>query len=275
MISLIVEYLPLIFGLIAAGIFAGLLAGLFGVGGGIVLVPAMAIAFDFLGTNPNIYHHVAVGTSLAIIIASGTSSTLAHYKRGAVMLDIVKLWSPFIIIASLLGGLMARLYSGDMLRIIFALVAFFVAINIILPIQQRLLGKLHQSKFTHRTIAFIVGYISALMGIGGGSLSVPSLVAFGHKMHKSVGTGAALGVLIAIPATIGFIISGWGVKGLPPFSIGYINVPALILIGIVVTIVAPFGAALAHKIDATKLKLAFAIFLIIVSSRMIYQVFWG
>ena len=266
-------YLPLISGLIIAGVASGLLAGLLGVGGGIVLVPAMSIIFQILGYNPDIYHHVAVGTSLAVIIATGFSSAYAHYKHGAVMLDIVKLWSPFIIIAALLGGLMARLYSGDILRIIFALVALIVAINILFPFQQRLLGKLHQSKPTHRIIAFVVGYISALMGIGGGSLSVPSLTSFGHSIHKSVGTGAALGVLIAIPATIGFIISGLGVAGRPEFSIGYINIPALILIGIIATIVAPFGAAIAHKVDARKLKLTFAIFLIIVSIRMIYQTF--
>lgn len=271
----LVSYLPLILGLMAAGVASGLLAGLLGVGGGIVLVPAMSIAFGFLGYSADVIHHVAVGTSLAIIIASGTSSTLAHYKCGAVMLDIVKIWSPFIIIAALLGGLMARLYSGDMLRIIFAIIALLVAINILLPFQQRLIGKLHQSKFTHRIIAFVVGYISALMGIGGGSLSVPTLTSFGHSIHKSVGTGAALGVLIAIPATIGFIISGLGVAGRPEFSIGYINIPALILIGIIATIVAPFGAAIAHKIDARKLKLTFAVFLVIVSARMIYQVFWG
>jgi uncharacterized membrane protein YfcA len=273
--SEIFALLPLIFGLMAAGVLAGLVAGMLGAGGGVVTVPAMAMVFHFLGFSPEIYHHVAVGTSLAIIIAIGTTSSLAHHKRGAVMLDIIKLWAPFIIIAALAGGLMARFYSGDMLRIIFGIVALFVAINILLPIQQRLMGQLSGSKITHRIVAIIVGYVSALMGIGGGSLSVPSLVAFGHKMHKSVGTGAALGVLIAVPATIGFIISGWGVAGRPPLSIGYINLPALVLIGVVASVVAPFGVILAHKLNQRHLKLGFAIFLFMVGARMIIQAFFG
>ncbi len=273
--ALIGEYFPLIIGLIGAGVLAGLLAGLFGVGGGIIMVPAMAMAFGFIGISANIYHHVAVGTSLAVIIASGTSSALAHFRREAVMLDIVKLWALPIIIASLLGGLMARYYSGDMLRIIFAVVALFVALNMLLSVQERFIGQLKSSKPTHRIIAFIVGYISALMGIGGGSLSVPSLVAFGHNMHKAVGTGAALGVLIAVPGALGFIISGIGVEGRPPLSIGYINIPALILIGVVATLAAPLGAALAHRFDAKKLKLVFMLFLLLVSAKMIYQVFFG
>ncbi len=270
-----IGYLPLILGLMAAGVVGGLIAGLLGVGGGIVLVPAMALAFEILGYDADIYQHMAVGTSLAIIIATGATSAFAHYKRGAVMIDIVKLWSPFIITASLFGGLMARLYSGDMLRLIFAFIALFVALNMLLPFQERLLSKLHQSKLVHRVIAFVVGYISALMGIGGGSLSVPSLVAFGHRIHESVGTGAALGVLIAVPGTIGFMVSGAGVVGRVEFSIGYVNIPALILIGVVASLVAPVGVALAHRLDPKKLKLTFAIFLCLVSARMIYQVFWG
>ncbi len=270
--ALIIEYAPLILGLFVTGILAGIIAGLLGVGGGIIMVPAMALAFEFIGINKDIYHHVAVATSLAIIIFTGLSSAIAHNKRKAVMGDIIKLWAPFIIISSLLGGLSARYYSGDMLRIIFAIVALFIALNMALPIQQKLISKLHQSKLTHRLIAFIVGYISALMGIGGGSLSVPSLAAFGHSMHKAVGTGAMIGVFIAIAATFGFIISGLGVEGRPEFSFGYVNIPALILIGLAATFTAPLGAALAHKINAKALKIIFALFLCAVSLRMLYQV---
>ena len=273
--SEISTFLPLIAGLIGAGVLAGLVAGMLGAGGGVVTVPAMALVFQILGFSPEIYHHVAVGTSLAIIIAIGTTSALAHHRHGAVMLDIVRLWAPYIITAALAGGLMARLYSGGMLRVIFGIVALFVAINILLPVQQRLMGQLSDSRITHRIVAVIVGYVSALMGIGGGSLSVPSLVAFGHKMHKSVGTGAALGVLIAVPGAIGFIVSGWNVEGLPPFSIGYINLPAFILIGMSASIVAPMGAALAHRLDQRHLKAGFAIFLFAVGVRMIVQAIAG
>lgn len=268
-------YLPLVAGLLAAGAVAGLIAGLLGVGGGIVMVPAMAITFHFMGFDPAIYQHVAVGTSLAVIIATGTSSTLAHHRRGAVMMDILKLWGPFIVAASLLGGLMARLYSGDVLRLIFGGVAIFLAANVVLSVQQKLMAQLRESRLTHRISAFVVGYISALMGIGGGSLSVPTLTAFGHPIHKAVGTGAALGVMLAIPGSAGFVVSGWTVEGRPPLSLGYVNLPSLVLIGMVATFVAPVGAALAHRLDQKHLKRVFAVFLLLVGLRMIYQAIAG
>lgn len=182
------------------------------------------------------------------------------------------MWGSYIVGAALIGGLMARLYTGDVLRIIFGVVALFVALNIILPVQRKLMARLRGSLLTNRISAALIGYVSALMGIGGGSLSVPTLVAFGNSMHKAVGTGAALGVLLAIPATIGFVISGWDVVGRPPLSLGYVNIPAMLVIGIMAASVAPFGAALAHKLDQKHLKLAFGLFLLVVGLRMIWQV---
>jgi uncharacterized membrane protein YfcA len=242
-----------------------------GVGGGIVMVPAMAFAFEVLGYDQNVYQHVAVGTSLAIIIVTGFSSARAHHKRGAVMMQIVRLWAIPIMLAALAGGLMAGLYSGDVLRVIFGVVALFVAINVVLPFQRMLMGNLRNSPLTHRISAVIVGYISALMGVGGGSLSVPTLAAFGHPMHKAVGTGAAIGVLIAVPGTLGFIISGWAEAGRPPLSLGYVNLPALVLIGVVASLVAPLGAALAHRLDQIWLKRVFAVYLLFIGGRMIWQ----
>lgn len=267
------EYLPLVVGLLAAGVLAGLMAGLLGVGGGIVMVPAMAVAFEVIGLDPNVYHHVAVGTSLAVIIATGIASARAHHSRGAVMVDVLKMWGPFIVAAALIGGLMARMFSGDVLRIIFGVVALFVALNIILPVQRNLMARLGGSVLTNRISAAFIGYISALMGIGGGSLSVPTLVAFGNSMHKAVGTSAALGVLLAIPATIGFVVSGWDVVGRPPLSLGYVNSPAMLVIGVMAASIAPFGAALAHRLEQNQLRIAFGLFLLLVGSRMLWQAF--
>lgn len=271
----LMSYVPLALGLLAAGVVAGLIAGLLGVGGGIVMVPAMAIAFGIMGYDPAVYQHVAVGTSLAVIIATGTTSARAHHRRGAVMIDVLKLWAPFIVGASLLGGLMAGLYTGDVLRVIFGAVALFVALNVVLPVQKRLMARFSASALTHRIMAVIVGYVSALMGIGGGSLSVPTLSAFGHPMHKAVGTGAALGVMLAIPGALGFAVSGWAAAGRPPLSIGYVNLPALILIGVVASLVAPLGAALAHRLDQKQLRGAFAVFLVVVGLRMLYEALLG
>ena len=267
----LMAYLPLALGLLGAGVLAGITAGLLGVGGGIVMVPAMAIAFEALGLDKSVYQHVAVGTSLAVIIVTGLASANAHNKKGVVMWDVVKLWSVPIMAAALVGGLMARLYSGDVLRAIFGVVALFVALNIVLPIQRMLMGRLSESRLTHRISAAVVGYISALMGVGGGALSVPTLAAFGHPMHKAVGTGAALGVLIAVPGTLGFIISGWAEAGRPPFSFGYINLPALVLIGVTASLFAPVGAALAHRLDQVMLKRVFAVYLVVIGVRMIWQ----
>lgn len=263
--------LPLIAGLLAAGFIGGIMAGLLGVGGGIVMVPAMGLAFEFMGYDAEVYHHVAVGTSLAIIISTGYISARAHFNKGVVLMDVLKVWGPFIMVAALLGGLSARIYSGDALRLIFGGVAVFLALNVVLPIQKRLMSKLGGSGLTNRITAAFVGYISALMGIGGGSLSVPTLAAFGNPMHKAVGTGAALGVLIAIPSAIGFVVSGWTVEGRPPLSLGYVNVPALLIIGLSAGLAAPLGAALAHKLEKAQLERAFAVFLLLVGLRMLWQ----
>lgn len=275
MLTDLLVYLPLVAGLLATGVFAGLLAGLLGVGGGIVMVPAMTIVFGLLGYDADVYHHVAVGTSLAVIISTGFVSARSHFKRGAVMVPVLKLWAPFIISASLLGGLMSRYYSGDVLRIIFGVIAFLLAVNAVLPFQEKLMGQLKGSAITNRLSAFVIGYVSALMGIGGGSLSVPTLTAFGNTIHKAVGTSAALGVLLAVPAAIGFVISGWGIAERPPFSFGYVNIPAMLLIGLTASLVAPIGASLAHRLDQKQLKLGFAVFLVVVSVRMIIEAFAG
>ena len=264
-------FVPLALGLLGAGVVAGITAGLLGVGGGIVMVPAIALTLEVMGYDQGVFQHVAVGTSLAVIIVTGLSSARAHHRRGAVMVDIVRLWAPTLMIAALVGGLMSRLYSGDVLRVVFGVVALFVALNIVLPIQRLLMGQLRDSPITHRLSAAFVGYVSALMGVGGGALSVPTLVAFGHQMHKAVGTGAALGVLIGLPGALGFVVSGWTVEGRPPLSLGYVNLPALLLVGLTASMCAPLGATLAHRLDQTVLKRVFAVYLLVVGARMILQ----
>ena len=269
--SQILVYWPLIVGLSVTGLVSGVFAGLLGIGGGAIIVPALAFAFEAMGYGGNIAQHAAVASSLAIIIPTGSMSARSHYKRGAVDTGILRLWAPFVLAGTLIGGLMAGWFSGNALRIVFGVMALFIAINIVTPFQQRLMGHLRGSPTTHRVAASIVGYISALMGVGGGSLSVPTMVAFGETMHKAVGTGAAIGVFIALGGTVGFIVSGWGEPGLPPLSLGYVNLVAFVLVGGFAALTAPVGAALAHRLEQKTLKYVFAVFLVLVGLNMIWK----
>ncbi|KQT46120.1 hypothetical protein ASG47_14405 [Devosia sp. Leaf420] len=273
--AMMASYWPFVLSMLATGVVSGIAAGLLGIGGGAVIVPALSTALSLMGYDSDVVQHVAVGTSLAIIIPTGIMSARSHQKRGALDMAVLKLWTPFIVAGTFVGGLMAGLYSGDVLRVVFAVMAFLIAANIIFSFQTRLMGHLKESKAVHRTAAAIVGYISSLMGVGGGSLTVPTLVAFGKTMHAAVGTSAAIGVAIALSGTLGFVILGWGRAELPPFSLGYVNGIALVLVGVTAAAFAPLGAALAHRMDQRTLKYVFAAFLVVVGLNMLWKVMAG
>ncbi|RXT57141.1 hypothetical protein B6S44_01480 [Bosea sp. Tri-44] len=267
------ELLPFAAGLLVTGALSGILAGLLGIGGGGIIVPALALALATMGFGGDIGQHVAVATSLAIIIPIGITSARSHYVKGALDMSTFKLWAPVIFMATLAGGLSAGIFSGKVLQAVLGFMAFFIAANIFLPFQQRLMSSVNGSSTAHRICAAVIGYLCALMGTGGGALSVPTLAAFGLPMHTAVGTGAAIGVPIALAGTLGFLISGWNTTGLPPLSIGYINLPALVLIGGVATLTAPLGAKLAHNLQARTLKKIFAVFLVVVGVSMLWAAF--
>jgi len=271
----LLTYWPFALAMLATGVVSGIMAGLLGVGGGAIIVPVLATALALLNIDNAVVQHIAVGTSLAVIIPTGISSARSHHKRGAVDMRVLKLWAPVIFAATLIGGLMARWYSGDALRIVFGVLALVIAANIVLPFQERLIGHLRSSNLAHRVAAAVVGYLSALMGIGGGSFTVPTLHAFGAPMHTAVGTSSAIGVAIAVAGTIGYMISGWGVAGLPPMSIGYVNVVAFVFIAITAFFSAPIGASLAHRLNQRALKLVFVAFMTFVGLNMIWKAIAG
>lgn len=268
------EFLMLLaLGLVFTGAVAGVLAGLLGVGGGIVIVPVLVIMFDILNISDSIAMHLAVATSLATIIPTSFSSARAHRKKGNVDTDLIKAWAPVIFIGAAIGGVLSKFLDSSFLTMVFGFVALAVAINMVLPKKIVLGETLPQGIIGRGAMPSSIGLFSSLMGIGGGTLSVPALTAFSFPVHRAVGTAAAFGLVIAIPAVLGFIWAGLGTEGRPPLSLGYVNIPAAILIFSVSFFTAPLGSKLAHSLNPQRLRLAFALFLFLSAARMLWSVF--
>ncbi|XYK82394.1 MAG: sulfite exporter TauE/SafE family protein [Labrenzia sp.] len=258
--------------LLATGLVAGIIAGLLGVGGGIVIVPVLYYMFTALKIDPAILMHVAVGTSLATILATGTSSARAHYSRGSVDMDLLKRWWWAIAIGVISGAMIAGNMSGGALTLVFGVVALLVSANMLLRKEGSALADKLPGSPIKELLGFLIGGISVMMGIGGGTLGVPTLTLFNYPIRKAVGTAAAIGLIIAVPGTLMSIFFGWGAEGLPPLSLGYVNLIGFFLIIPASTFAAPLGAKIAHAIDPSKLKLIFALFLGFTGLRMIYDV---
>ncbi|MBH0238753.1 sulfite exporter TauE/SafE family protein [Methylobrevis sp. L22] len=254
--------------MVFAGILGGLLAGLLGVGGGIVIVPVLYHVLAGFGVDETLRMKVAVATSLATIIATSAVSVRSHHRRGAIDFALLKTWGIPIFIGVVIGSLVGGSVDGRVLTLVFAVVALFVAANMLL----RKEGSKLYDGFPNRIVAAIsglfVGVISAMMGIGGGTLSVPILSTFGFDIRRAVGTAAAIGFIIAIPGTIGYILTGLGVPGRPPFSLGYLNFAAAAALVPLTMATAPLGAKLAHTMPRRALQLCFAVFLGLTSLRM-------
>jgi len=263
-------YLSLAIALLGTGVIAGLLAGLLGVGGGIVIVPVLYHVFTLLGIDETLKMHIAVGTSLATIVPTSIASSIAHYKKGNIDKNLVSQLIPGVLVGVIVGTYSSGLISSGALTIIFAVIALMVSGNMILGSKSFQISDRLPSRPGTTLIATCIGSLSALMGIGGGTLSVPILNAFKVPMHKAVGTGAALGILISIPGSAGFIYNGLGAENLPPLSIGYLNLIGFALITPTTMKMAPIGAEIGHKIDQNLLKKLFAVFLGLTSLKMFY-----
>jgi uncharacterized membrane protein YfcA len=258
--------------LLATGLVAGIIAGLLGVGGGIVIVPVLYYMFTALKIDPTVLMHVAVGTSLATILATGTSSARAHWKRGSVDMDLLKRWWWAIAIGVIAGATLAGNISGGALTLVFGVVALAVSANMMFRKDGAHLADRLPGSPLKEVLGFLIGGISVMMGIGGGTLGVPTLTLFNYPIRKAVGTAAAIGLIIAVPGTVLSILFGLGAEGRPPLSLGYVNLIGFFLIIPASTLAAPWGAKIAHAIDPSKLKLVFALFLGFTGLRMIYGV---
>jgi uncharacterized membrane protein YfcA len=266
------ELLVYFIGLLITGVIGGLIAGLFGVGGGIVIVPILFWIFTSLNFPNEILMHMAIGSSLATIIPTSISSARAHYHRGSIEIDIIKKWAPGIFLGAIIGGLSGKYFSVNELKYLFASIAFLVALNMFFKEPLRLGNNFPKSRLLNIIMSSLIGLVSSLMGVGAGTLGVPALVALSVPIHKAIGTAAALGLFIAVPATLGLAFSGFNIPNRPPMSIGYVNLIAFFIMFPLTVFFAPVGVKLAHRINQRALKSIFGIFLIITSIKMLSSI---
>ena len=250
------------------GAFAGLSAGLLGIGGGLIIVPILFFIFSRQPVPSEHVMHMALATSLATIIVTSLSSARAHHKRGAVLWPIVFTLSPGIIFGAWLGAMLASALASDVLRPAFGVFELLVAIHLLANYKPAS-HTTTISKTRSITGGTVIGSISSIVGIGGGTLTVPFLLWHNVAIRNAVASSAAVGFPIAVAATATYIVSGWNVAGLPPNTLGYVNLPAFAMIIITSIVTAPVGASLAHKLPETTLRIVFAIFLLALSLKML------
>ncbi len=258
-------------GLVIAGVVGGLVGGMLGVGGGIVIVPVLYHVLDLMGIDPGVRMHIAVGTSLATIIPTSFSSTRSHNAKGVVDWALLRRWVAPMLVGVLIGSAISGYVKGQALALFFACVALPVAIQLAFFGETRRLSDHLPTGFGGLLLPAGIGGVSTMMGIGGGTVGVPVMTLCGVPIHRAVGTAAGFGTIISIPGAIGAVIGGWGAAGLPPYSLGYVNLLGFLLIAPVSYFAAPFGAQMAHNMDRRKLRQMFALFIGITAARMLYD----
>lgn len=260
-------------GLIGAGLFAGFVGGLFGIGGGVIIVPALYAVFTALGVDESVRIHVAIGTSLSTIVSTSWRSLAAHTKAGAVDFKVLKSWTPWIVAGALLGSAIAGFASSEMLLIVFGAGLLLIAAQMGLGNPSWRLAADLPVGVGRALVAGGIGVFSALMGIGGGAFGVTVMTLCGRPIHQAVATASGFGAAIALPAALGYIVSGWAREGLPPWSLGFVSLPGFLILAALTALTAPIGARLAHRLPQALLKRAFAIFLAVVSLNMLREAF--
>lgn len=256
-----------IIGFILTGVFTGVLAGLFGVGGGTIMVPALIFLFAHLGVGGVWATHLAVGTSLATIVGTGAASTLAHHRRGGVHWDLVAGLAPGILLGAWAGAALAGLLPGLWLKRLFAVFLTYVGVTMLAPKRTAPPGTLPGVAGLW-AVGSGIGAMSSLVGIGGGTMTVPFLARCGLDLRHAVGTSAACGLPIAIAGAIGFVVVGWERTGLPAASTGFVYWPAVVLMLLASMPIAPLGARLAHRLPVAHLKRTFGLFLLLIAAQL-------
>jgi uncharacterized membrane protein YfcA len=256
--------------IVVGGVVTGILAGLFGIGGGALIVPVLYEVFRVFDVPEEVRFQLCVGTSIAIIVPTNIRSFLIHRARGAVMMDVVRTWAVPAVIGVAVGSAIAGFASGAVLKIAFVLVASVIAIKLMFGRESWCLGDELPGPIGMTTWGFVVGLASSLMGTSGGSVSNIILTLYGKSIHQAVATSAGLGVPITIAGTIGYMLGGLPQQALlPPLSIGFVSLVGFAVMAPVSSFTAPYGARLAHALPKRRLELALGIFLLVVSMRFV------
>jgi uncharacterized membrane protein YfcA len=268
--ALLLTLVPL---LLVIGAVAGALAGLLGVGGGIVLVPAFFYTFTALGFGGPFVMQICLATSLATIIVTSMRSVLSHNRKGAVDWDVLRGWAPGIVIGAVVGVLVASNLRSVVLQGIFGFLGVFIGLYLAFGKASWRLADDMPVDSVRAVLSGMIGFLSVLMGIGGGSFAVPTMTLYGRPIHKAVATAAGFGVLIALPSVIAFLFVPIPSEFRPPFTVGAVNLPAFLIVICMTLMTAPLGARVAHAMDPKPLKRFFAFFIIVVALNMLRKVF--
>jgi len=256
--------------MLGAGLMAGFAAGLFGIGGGFVVVPALIATLPLLGGEAATRPHVAIGTSLATIIFTSARSVQAHARRGAVDFEILRSWAPWIVLGVGAGVLLADHVDGRVMAMTFAGGVFLMSLHFIFPVlAHRQLSDAMPTGAVRASVAGGLGTFSSLLGIGGGTIAVIVMTLCGRSIHRAIATAAGLGFIIAVPGTLGFVAIGLNEHGLPFGSLGYVNVLAAVTIASTSMLTAPLGASAAHALPPALLKRGFGLYLVLVAALML------
>jgi uncharacterized protein len=256
------------------GIVTGVLAGLFGIGGGALVVPILYEVFRAIDVPEDVRFQLCVGTSTAIILPTNVRSFLAHRAQGAVVMDVVRQWAIPAVLGVAVGSLIAGFAPGSVLKVAFVAVAGVIAAKLLFARDSWRLGDHLPGRTGMTAYGVFIGLAASMMGISGGSISNAILTLYGMSIHNAVATSAGLGVPITIAGTIGYMAAGFPQQGsMPPFSIGFVSFIGIALMAPVASLTAPFGARLAHRMPKRRLEVAFGIYLLLVSMRILASLF--
>src|SRR5579884_648177 len=268
------EILWLALAVVVGGVITGLLAGLFGIGGGAVIVPVLYEVFGVLGESDTVRMQLCVGTSIAIIVPTSVRSYLAHREKGLVVPGVIRLWALPAVIGVACGAAIAAFAPADVFKIAFVVIAAFIASKFMFAGDRWNIGTELPGPWLMRFYGFAIGLAGSLMGISGGSLSNIVLTLYGKSIHQAVATSAGLGVPITIVGALGYVLAGLPHQAmLPPLSLGFVSLIGVVVMAPVSSLVAPYGARLAHNLSRRKLEIAFSVFLLLISLRFLISLF--